>query len=101
MERATGVYSLVGDYRGGVMITAFWNMAPCSLVVRHQTRKCHILEESGLLRNAQAVKNTTFFSVFGEHCVGFMIHSVYEENKKHLHPRAKKYGGDQFPAWYL
>ena len=52
MERATGMYSLVGDYRGGVMITAYWNMAPCSLVVRHQTRRCHIPDESPVLRNA-------------------------------------------------
>jgi hypothetical protein len=25
-----------------------------------------------------------------------MIRSVYEENKKHLHPRGEMYGGDQF-----
>jgi hypothetical protein len=27
-------------------------------------------------------KEYHIFSVLGEHCVGFMIHSVYEENKK-------------------
>jgi hypothetical protein len=46
IQRVVRLVVSLGDYRGVVMITTFWNIAPCSSVTTYQTRRCHITDDS-------------------------------------------------------